>query len=368
MNKKKVLFVGSFKNSSKDGSVGGQMFACKTILNSNLSESINWTLIDSTANSNILSSGHIRLAKALFRFLKFLFYIIFYKYDYILIFVGDGWSFWEKGVMSLLGKYLTNSKVVLAPRSGFIIKDISENEKLRKFILFVFKKVDTVICQSSFWKVYFEEISSIGDSRKFIVIENILDDSKYNNRPSVALTKDGNVRILYLAWVTREKGIFELIEAIKLLKNDNLSFKLTVAGKGQDFLNVVSEVEKQGLNDFVSFPGWVLGDDKLDILYRSDIFVLPTYFDGYPNSLLEAMASGNACIATRVGSIPDIITDMKNGILVDKKNSRQLYEQLKRLIQNSEMRQELALNAMERIEKNNSINVGIQKYKELFST
>lgn len=368
MGNKKVLFVGSFKNTSKDGSVGGQMFACKTIINSKLSESIDWTLIDSTSNSNILSNSYTRFTKALFRLIKFIYFTLFYRYNYILIFTADGWSFWEKGVMCLLGKYLTNSKVILAPRSGFIINDIKQNRKLRQFIAYTFKKVDTIICQSKFWQTTFEELSGTKNASKFVIIENIIDYEKYNSPKLKDLKKYGRVRILFLAWVKKEKGIFELIEAVKLLRKDNLDFEVIIAGKGEDFDKIVLEVEKNKLLGIVTFSGWILGDDKLNILSRSDIFVLPTYFDGYPNSLLEAMASGNACIATRVGSIPDMIRDMKNGILVDKQNVTQLYDRIKILIENPEMRRELGLKATEHVKTNNSIEIGIQKYNALFSS
>src|SRR6185437_8475075 len=123
--KKKILFVGSFKDAAKDGSVGGQMFACKAIINSNISELVDWTLIDTTADSNIIASSYNRIIKAFTRLFRFLYNIIFFKYDFVLIFTGGGWSFWEKGLMSIVAKYISRSKVIIAPRSGFIINDLS---------------------------------------------------------------------------------------------------------------------------------------------------------------------------------------------------------------------------------------------------
>lgn len=364
--KKKVLFVGSFKEASKDGSVGGQMFACRTIINSKISDSIDWTLLDTTADSNILASSFNRIRKASVRLFKFIYYIILYKYDYVLIFTGGGWSFWEKGVMSLIAKKLSRGKVILAPQSGHVISDLNDNVRLSRFISFVFGKVDVVICQSKFWETLFKQIAPRGYKTEFVIIENIIDFDKYAGLPVRRLEKDEKVTILFMAWVTRNKGIFELIEAIKLLKAKKLKFNLIIAGKGDDYEIIKGYVENSGLSDCVELKGWIKGDEKFRLLANSDIFVLPTYFEGYPNSLMEAMASGKACIATDVSSIPDMIENNVNGILIQQRNHFQLFEALEFLIENPDIRYRMSLNARESIKKTNSSNIIINKYRTLF--
>ena len=87
--KKTVLFVGSFNFGGKAGHIGGQMFACTTLINSQLSEYIDWLLIDSTAD-NVISSGFIkRLGKATFRIVLFVKHLLFTKIDYCLIFSSN---------------------------------------------------------------------------------------------------------------------------------------------------------------------------------------------------------------------------------------------------------------------------------------
>jgi glycosyltransferase involved in cell wall biosynthesis len=366
MKKKKVLFVGSFKTTSKDGGVGGQMFACKTIVNSPISDSINWTLIDTTADSNILASTDKRVRKAIIRLIKFTYYILFFKYDYVLIFVADGWSFWEKGLMTVIAKYFSNSKVIIAPRSGFIINDIDKEGLLSKFIKFVFRKTDVIICQSNYWKGLFEKSTLNKNNPKFVIIENMIDFDKYAELPIRNVKENEKVTILFMAWVTRNKGIFELIEAIKMLKKENFNFKVLIAGKGDDYEEINNELKLADLTNEVTLKGWVLGEKKLAILAESDIFILPTYFDGYPNSLLEAMASGKACVATNVGSIPDMLNNMETGILIDKKNHDQLFQGLKTLIQSPDLRREMSLKARVHVKETNSISSGISKFQNLF--
>lgn len=365
--KKKVLFIGSFLATSKDGGVGGQMFASKTIVNSSLTETIDWTLLDTTARSNILSSNFVRVYKAAIRLIKFLYYILFFRFDYILIFVGDGWSIWEKGLMSIFGKYLSKSKVILAPRSGFIINNINKEGNLKKFIQFVFKKVDIIICQSQYWKHLFENVAYNQSKSKFVVIENMIQFDDYKNIKIRDIEKDSPVTILFMAWVTRAKGIYELIEAIKMLVKDNLKFKVIIAGHGDEYETVKKNIDASNLNTFVEMKGWVLGDKKQTILKQSDIFVLPTYFEGYPNSLVEAMAAGKACIATKVGSIPDIINHKKTGLLIEKENSEQVYKTLSLLINNKDLRKNISINARKQIQNRNTIESGISKFKEIFN-
>jgi glycosyltransferase involved in cell wall biosynthesis len=158
-----------------------------------------------------------------------------------------------------------------------------------------------------------------------------------------------------------------LIESVTLLKKDNIDFKLIIAGDGVDYDIVLEEVKNRQLSEYIDFQGWVLNQDKLDLLSKSDVFVLPTYFDGYPNSLMEAMAAGKACIATKVGSIPDMIVNNETGILIDKQNPLQLYESLKFLIQNEDIRKNMGIAAQNSINKVNSLPVGIAKYKKIFN-
>lgn len=362
-SKKKILFVGVFKDASRDGSVGGQMFACKTIINSSLSDDIDWTLIDTTADSNITAGFHVRAWKAFKRVMKFFYYTAFFKHDFTLIFVADGWSFWEKGLMSLIAKFLSNSKVILAPRSGYIVNDMDSGGKLSAFIKYVFKKVDIVICQSNYWKSLFEAFVTGTDTSKYVVIENMIDFDKYEILPAAGDQK--TVTILFMAWVKRNKGIFEFVEAIKLLREQNTNFKAVIAGKGDDSEKIEKEITISGLTDCVEVKGWVLGDKKFELLSKTDIFVLPTYFEGYPNSLMEAMAAGKACVATRVGSIPDMINNMQTGILIDKQNHVQLFEALRLLVENPDLRQKLSTRAKKHVEETNSMNAGILKFKEI---
>ena len=101
------------------------------------------------------------------------------------------------------------------------------------------------------------------------------------------------------------------------------------------------------------------------LIQKSNIFVLPSYYEGYPNSLLEAMASSKACIATNVGSIADIIVDGENGFIINSKNHIQLYEKLKELILDRKKIESFSLKARETVLNNNTSEIFYSKINNI---
>lgn len=364
MRKINVLFVGAFKEKSKGGGVGGQLFACRTIIQSELSQTANWHLVDSTADTNKHIPIQKKLLKATQRMVLFLFFIITKKIDIVLIFTADGTSFIEKGTLALIAKILFNKRVIIAPRSGYIVNDLSNKGFLSLYIPFVIKKCDYVICQSEIWKNLFQKLTEENNSKKFVTIVNWIPIEEYIEIPFVYSSEVPT--ILFLSWLERNKGVFELIDAVKKLKKDKLNFKLIIAGKGKDNDEIKKIICDEGLNEYIEMVGWVLGSEKKQLLEKTDIYVLPSYYEGYPNSLIEAMASGKACIATNVGSISEIIENNTNGLLITPRNSEELYEGIKQLIINKGIRLKLSKNARASVTKNNNSINGVNNYKKIF--
>ena len=360
MMRKKVLFVGSFLQRSDADILGGQMYASELLVKE-LNADIQWIKLDSTAKNNLKSSFAFRLFKAIKRFSLFAFYLITKKIDTVLIFSGDGASLLEKGQMAIFAKYF-GKKVVFAPRSGGILDDF--NSRLKPFILKVFSKVDIVVCQGGSWKAVFQrEFPNVRD-HKFKVIPNAIDTNLYqpSNKSELLSTIP---KILFLAWVDRNKGIIELIEACKKLNDEGIVFELNICGNGLAFKEANELVKSLNINKHTVFHGWVDPIKKHDLLSKSSVFVLPTYFEGMPNALLEAMAYGIPSIATNVGAIPDVILNGHNGILIDVKSIDALYRALKKVLLNNKAALDLGREGRLRIEENHATQVIIQEYKSI---
>jgi len=359
ISKKKILFVGSFAKSGRDGSVGGQMFASKLLVASDLKKKVEWFLLDSTADSNLPQSFCIRLFKASKRFFYFIKHLIFTKISTIIIFTADGFSFYEKGTMAILGVYC-GKKVILCPRSGLIPRDVNNSHIFKLFLKFTIKKVDYVICQGNSWKYFFQNIVE-NNNHKFIVIPNWI-QLPIENQPRNVVNSP--LRILFLGWIKKDKGVFDLLEVAKKFSTDNISSKIYFAGNGEDIEKVKSFVDENGLENVV-LTGWVTGEEKQNLLNTTDIFVLPSYFEGFPNALLEAMSFGIPSVATKVGSIPDIIIPNENGLLVYPGDVESLTLELKKLIENKELREKLGRNAKDTVKSNYSIENAVDKFSSI---
>lgn len=337
------------------------MFACETILNSKLKNSYNWFLINSTATSNKNYIFINRLYYSIIRFLKLLFYLTFKKIDYLLIFTADGNSFVEKSIMSLISNSFFKIKVIFAPRAGAIKNNLDSSAFFRFLANKAFNTSHKIICQSKIWKKEFSKY--VDDKNKLFIIENSIDFTNYS---SIKIAQNNNfISILFLAWVDYNKGIFELIEACYLLKNNNFIFKLYIAGDGRHFNTIKNKIKFLNLSDCVFLLGWVSPSMKIKLLETSNIFILPTHNEGYPNSLMEAMLAGKACIATKIGSIPDIITHKENGLLININNPNEIYESIKLLISDQYLRSKISLNARKSIIDRNSTDLMIEKYNKI---
>jgi len=362
MNKKNVLFVGSFKSQATKGAVGGQMYACTSLVESSLSNDINWIKIDTTALSNMHIPFHNRLFKAIKRLFLFIYYLLFKKVDAVLIFAADGFSFIEKGLMAIIAKSIFFKKVIFAPRSGITITEL--DGKWLKFTKAVFKKTDHVICQGETWKKIFSKKVTDNKDSRYIVIKNWIDTTLYRR----GTNPEKNISILFLASLEKDKGIFDFLNVLhNIIDKGTTNITVTIAGKGKEEEKAHEMVKELGLSEYVNFKGWVLGKDKIALLSTSDIFTLPSYFEGSPNSLIEAMASGIPSIATDVGAIPDIINDGQNGFIFPLGNLTKFQKDLETLIQNETLRNQMGTNAIDYIKNNHDINIAIKKFKEILN-
>lgn len=357
LNKQNVLFVGSFKSKSSSGHVGGQMFACGSLVDSDLSKTINWIKIDTTASTNEARSFISRGSSAFFRLLKFTYLLLTRKVDTILVFCSSGWSFREKGFMVLIAKFF-GKRAIIAPRSGFLLDDLEGSDKFKSFAKRVVNKADYTICQGTFWKEYFTKNLALPE-RKAVVIHNWIADNPYTYKSR----NNKTTTILFLGWIEQNKGIYEIMEAAKTLKGEAIEWQ--IGGNGKEFDKIKKELEESGLDRQVKLRGWVLNEHKVALLENADIFVLPSYREGLPNALLEAMQYGLAVTATSVGAIPDVIDSGKNGILIPPKDATALANAVKQLMDQPELRKAYGLKAIDRIKHKHSIEAAILKFNKI---
>jgi glycosyltransferase involved in cell wall biosynthesis len=361
--KKRVTFVGAFDDRNKQNA-GGQLFACTSLVKSKLSEAITWDLIDTTASTNQERGFVERSTKAILRIWKFVYSLFRFKPQTVLIFFAHGGSFIEKGIMALIAK-LMGKRVVVCPRAGQLIEHITLHRFWKKFARLVFSAADVVVCQSGSWKLFFEEQVGFKSHLKYTVIRNWILTHQYDENfvQRHKLANASTIKILFLGWVIKDKGIFELLDAFNQLQSP--SVRLWIAGDGPELEAAKAKVSELKLSEVVHFYGWVFNDQKMQLLKEADIFVLPSYAEGMPNAVLEAMASGIPVVATTVGGIPDLIKDNVNGFLVKPGDANMLAEKITLLINDAEKRKSFSESAHVYSKENHSVEAAIESFRQI---
>ena len=149
----------------------------------------------------------------------------------------------------------------------------------------------------------------------------------------------------------------ELLDACIEMKRRGIRFKLRFAGKEQRVDEFLPEY-KACLGEMFEYVGLVSGDSKDAFLRSLDVFVMPTYFEGLPVSLLECMGYGVVPVVTPVGSIPDVVTDNANGLFVKVKDVGSLVDAVTAIANDRKLLRRLSNNARKTISERFSVKIG----------
>jgi glycosyltransferase involved in cell wall biosynthesis len=152
----------------------------------------------------------------------------------------------------------------------------------------------------------------------------------------------GSQVLLTVGRLSREKGQSDLIQALSLLRKTNGAgeLRLVIVGDGPEKQRLKEAAERYGVAESVCFVGHQL--DVTSYYSMADVLVLPSHSEGSPNVLLEAMAAGLPIIATDVGGIPEIVTNEREGLLVEKNNPVALARAITRVLRNENLRDHIS--------------------------
>ena len=257
---------------------------------------------------------------------------------------ADG-SFLRKSLLVKLGKFFKKKVVLHIHASRF--KDFynESSSAKQKWIINTIDKVDVLIVLSNSWREWFISIGVPED--KIVVLHNI---TAFPTVLPGAKVNDGKIHFLFLGEIGHRKGVFDIIRAISNHKEALAGkIELRIGGNKNEEL-LLSEIREHGLEDIVKFEGWVGGEKKLQLLNWSDIFILPSFNEGLPISILEAMSYGQPIISTAVGGIPEVVENGINGIIVTPGNDDEIYASMMFYVQNKDCVIEHGLESKKRVE------------------
>jgi len=234
-----------------------------------------------------------------------------------------------------------------------------------------FQHADEIIAVSKIIKIEYEKRCG----RKILVIPPLIPFRESKNLQEKLRTKYGfdgyDLIVIFVGAVKKIKGCDILLDAFLDLGTEYLEkyhLKLLYVGDGPMKAPLMKRVYEKGLNKYVRFLGNIRYEKISDLYRMSDIYVIPSLFEGTPIALLEAMFNGLSIIGTDTAGISNIISSDRNGLLFQKEDIVDLKEKMKKLVEDKELRMRLGRNAKEDYVKTHNFDNMICDHIKLYKT
>lgn len=216
-------------------------------------------------------------------------------------------SFWRKSVFNFTARLFKVPCILHLHGSEMKTFYNSLSRVGKCMVRWSLEHAEVVIVLSESWRSFVEQVAP---KANIFIINN------YVKLPEQLPPKvnSGKYDVLFLGVLGQRKGIYDLLECWPKILKELPGARLLVGGNGE-VEKAKKLVETLNIGASVLFLGWISGDQKEKLLQESDVFVLPSYNEGLPMSILEAMSWGKAVVATKVGGIPELITHDVDGLL-----------------------------------------------------
>lgn len=239
-------------------------------------------------------------------------------------------SFWRKCAFMLPAFALRIPTIIHLHGGGFA--DFYEKECSalgKRFVRYVFNTASRIVVLSSAWQHWVSAMCSNP------MVEAVYNPVLVPEKPS-SWSARNNGEVLFLGRICKPKGTYDLVDAASQLRASIDGFRILMGGEG-DVEEIGAHAASLGVTDNVQLLGWVKGLDKEQHFSSARVYALPSYHEGLPMSVLEAMAAGLPVISTTIGGIPDAVSDGVEGFLVRPGDIDMLANRLERLLSDDEL-------------------------------
>jgi glycosyltransferase involved in cell wall biosynthesis len=168
----------------------------------------------------------------------------------------------------------------------------------------------------------------------------------------------------YIGRLSGEKGVQHFAQALPAILSDQQALRALIGGDGQLKEAIEASLQEQGVSTRVELPGWISHDDLPEYLNQLRLLVLPSYTEGLPNIMLEAMACGTPVLATPVGAIPDVIIDGKTGFIMENNSPECIAENVIRALSSPDLEQ-IAEDGRRFVEENFTFEKVVENWKKV---
>ncbi|WP_256091174.1 glycosyltransferase family 4 protein [Nostoc sp. KVJ20] len=271
---------------------------------------------------------------------NFFWVLIREEVDIVQLEISQRGSVLRQAIMALLAWVFHKPIILHAHGSQFHIFYGELAKWIQQLLSWVFCKCQRLVVLSESWKTFYIENLGMRPEQVVVFYNPVKIPAEV---PLRSVSK--KVNLLFLGRIGQRKGAFDLIKAFSLLPTEHKNkSSMIMAGDG-DIEQAQNLVTTLNLENYIKLPGWIGPDERDILLTEADVFVLPSYNEGLPLAMLEAMAWELPVIVTPVGGIPEIVTQSDNGLIVDPGNVEQLSDAVKSLIENEALRLSLGSKA-----------------------
>ena len=237
-------------------------------------------------------------------------------------------AFWRDLVYMGIAKLL-RARVLYQVHGGKLPHEFaSGHSTFTRFLRWTLRQPDMVVLLA---QVELDSYRIFVPDQHLVLLPNGIDCTPYMQVPTVRSSSDYPLRLVYIGRVARDKGLYESLQGMRLATELGVDVRLIVAGEGPELDRLRRYAIALGIGTKVSFIAPVNATQKVRLLSIADSLLLPSYSEGLPYSLLEAMAAGVPVIATPVGAIPDVMTHGTHGLIVPPRDGKAIAEALVKL-------------------------------------
>ncbi len=228
-------------------------------------------------------------------------------------------SFKRKYIFFRIAKWFNKKVIYHIHGGGYQLFFQNASPKIKQRIRHFINNSDCLICLSESWKTFFTQNFQ---PQNIVIIPNIIPLPIRVNVPFKS--KNCFVKFLFLGLIDNNKGVWFLLEVLHEHKRELLHKAIFYIGGNGQTKELERKIAEYDLGEMVKFIGWIDGEEKQKQLSNADIYILPSYNEGLPISILEAMSYSLPILSTTVGGIPEIVSN-ENGRLITPGNKEQLW-------------------------------------------
>lgn len=301
--------------------------------------------------------GLSKLPLAARALLQYVLTVIVWRPNVTLVHVGSNASLYRKAVFIVVGRWLGQKMIAHFHAGDFDHYYEKQRPQGQRLILSGLRRSHKLIAVS---QASANRLRQLLPNADIVMIPNGIKTQEF---APVVRKRDGFVRLLFVGGMGKLKGERDLLRAFQIAVARVPQLRISLLGHGAE--TITTFCDEAGLRPYIEHLGPVPHRHRAEFFRQADLFVLPSYGEGMPMSVLEAMAAGLPVISTKVGGIPELITSGQEGYLLAPGDVQAFAEQIVRLATDAELRTQMGQRARDKAQLFDESRVMTALLKEL---